>query len=101
MSFKNSCRPSDVPSGLRSNEAFAGARLGGALDAHARRSGRIDLLDQLDLAALEQAMQLLDVGVLKAELGRDDRDLGVCEHADLQPARDQNPDLFKLLKIGY
>jgi hypothetical protein len=71
---------------------------GGALDVEARR-GWVDLLDQLDLAALQQAVQLLDVGFLEADLGRGGRDLGVREHAHLQPARDQTPDLFKLVKI--
>jgi hypothetical protein len=46
-------------------------------------------------------VQLLDVGFLEAELGRGGRDLGVREHADLQPARDQTLDLFKLLQIRY
>ena len=50
---------------------------------------------------LEEAVQLLDVGFVEAELGRGGRDLGVCEHADLQPARDQTLDLFKLLKFRY
>ena len=62
---------------------------------------RIDLLDQLDLAALEQVVQLLDVGFVEVELGRGGRDLGVCEHADLLPASDQTLDLFKLLKFRY
>ena len=63
------------------------------------RSSRIDLLDQLDLAALKDAVQLLDVGVLEVELGRGGRDLGVREHTDPQTARDQTLDLFKLLEI--
>ena len=63
------------------------------------RSRRIDLLDQLDLAALKDAVQLLDVGVLEVELGSGGRDLGVREHADLKPACDQALDLFKLPKI--
>ena len=46
-------------------------------------------------------MQLLDVGFLKAELGRGGRDLDVREHADLQPARDQTLDLFQLLQFRY
>ena len=79
----------------------AGALLGRALDDQARRSGRIALLDQLDLTALEQAVQLLDVSFLKAKLGRGGRDLGVRQHADLQPACDQTLDLFQLLKIRY
>ena len=75
--------------------------VGRALDAQARRSGRVDFLDQLDVTALEEAVQLLDVGFVEAELGRGGRDLGVCEHADLQAARDQTLDLFKLLKLRY
>ena len=67
----------------------------------APRSGWVDFLDQLDFAALEEAVQLLDVGFVEAELGCGGRDLGVCEHADLQPARDQTLDLVKLLKFRY
>ena len=63
------------------------------------RSGRIDLLDQLDLAALKDAVQLLDVRVLEVELDSGGRDLGVREHADLKPACDQALDLLKLLKV--
>ena len=44
-------------------------------------------------------MQLLDVGLVDVELGRGGRDLGVCEHADVQSACDQTLDLFKLLKF--
>jgi hypothetical protein len=69
------------------------------LDDQACRAGRVDLLDQLDLAAVEDSTQLLDVGVLEPELGRGGRDLGVGEHAELQPARDQTLDLFKLSKF--
>ena len=79
----------------------AGALLRRALDVQARRSGWVDFLDQLDFRALEQAVQLLDVGFVEAELGRGDRDLGVCEHADLQPASDQTPDLFELLEFRF
>ena len=79
----------------------AGALLGRALDVQARRSGWVDFLDQLDLRALEEAVQLLDVGFVEAELGRGGRDLGVCEHADLLAACDQTLDLFKLLKFRY
>jgi hypothetical protein len=83
MPFRNSCSAS------------------GALDVHARSSGWIDLLDQLDLTALQEAMQILDIAFLEAELGRCGRDLDVCEHADLLPPGDQTLDLFKLLKFHY
>jgi hypothetical protein len=73
--------------------------LGRGLDDQARRNGRIDLLDQLDLTALEEDVQHLDVAVLETESGRGGRDLGVCEHPDLLTACDQTLDLFKLLKL--
>jgi hypothetical protein len=72
----------------------AGALLGRTLDHKAGRGGWVDFLDQLDFTALEQAVQLLDVGFLEAELGRRGRDLGVCEHTDLQRADDQTLDLL-------
>ena len=76
---------------------FSGARSMIRLAA----SARVDLLDQLDLSPLEEAVQLLDVGFVEVELGRGGRDLGVREHADLQAAGDQTLDLFKLLKFRY
>ncbi len=79
----------------------AGALLGRALDVQARRTGRVDVLDQLDLTALEEAVQLLDVGVVEVELGRGGRNLGVGQHADLLAACDQTLDLFKLLQFHY
>jgi hypothetical protein len=59
----------------------AGPLLGRAFGDQAFRGGRIDLLDQLDLAAVEDSVQLLDVGVVEPKLGRGSRNLGVCEHA--------------------
>jgi hypothetical protein len=41
-------------------------------------------------------VQLLEVGFVKADLGRGRRDLGICEHAD-RLASDQTLDLLKLL----
>ena len=67
---------------------------------HLRRRVRgIDLFDELDLGPLEEAVQLLDVGLVEVELGRGGLDLGVCEHAELLAACDQALDLFKLLKF--
>ena len=77
----------------------AGALLGRTLVISRCRERRVDLLDQLDLSPLQEAVQLLDVGFVEVELGRGGRDLGVREHADLQAAGDQTLDLFKLLKI--
>ncbi len=103
MFFRNSCSESVVMSGLRSSAVLA-ARVrfvGRALDVQARRSGWVDFLDQLDFSPLEEAVQLLDVGFVEAELGRGGRDLGVREHADPLAACDQTLDLFKLLKFRY
>ena len=104
MSFRNKEQLQTVGRPLRpeiTRSLATGALPGGALDVHARVNGWVDFLDQLDFTALEQAVQLLDVGLLKPDLGRDGRDLGVREYPDLQPARDQTPDLLKLLKIRY
>ena len=99
MPFRNSCSPSVVPSGCQIQPRLAaGPLVGRALDDQAR-TGRVDLVDQLDLAALERTVQLLGVGVLKAELGRGGRDFGVRKHTDPQTACDQTLDLFKLAKI--
>ena len=76
----------------------AGPLRGRTLDDQAR-SGRIDLLDQLDLEAIKDAMQLLDVGALELELADGGRDLGVGQHAGLKPTGDQALDIFKLPKI--
>ncbi len=104
MSLRNSCQRvgSHVRLEIERGLGLAPATLvGRALDVHARPSGRVDFLDQLDLKALEEAMQLLDVDLVKAELSCGDRDLGVSEHADLLAACDQTLDLFKLLKLRY
>ena len=61
--------------------------------------GRVDLLDELDLGLLEEAVQLLDVGLVEVQLGDRGRDLGVREHADLRPAGDESLDLFEFLKV--
>jgi hypothetical protein len=73
--------------------------LGGALDIQTRCSSWVDVLDQLDFGVLEEVVQLPDVSFLEAKLRRGGRDLGVCEHADLQPAGDQTLDLFQFLKF--
>src|SRR5215217_222220 len=63
--------------------------------------GRIDVLDQLDLRLHEEAVQLLDVGLVEIELGDRVGDLGVREHADLLALRHQALDLFELLHFHY
>jgi len=62
MSLRNSVSASVVPSGFEIERSLgAGALLGRALDHQARPSGWVDFLDQLDLTALEEAVQRLDV----------------------------------------
>ena len=63
--------------------------------------GRIDVLDELDLRLLEEAVQLLDVGLVEIELGDRVGDLGVREHADLLALGHQALDLFEFLKFDY
>ena len=79
----------------------AAAPVGRALDLRAGGGGRVDVLDQLDLGALEEAVQLLDVGFVHVELGDRSLDLGVAEHADLLALGDQSLDLFELLQFRY
>ena len=77
----------------------AGALLGRAINVQARRGCRIELLDQLDFTALDEAVQLLDVALIEADVGRRGRDLRVSEHTNLLAACDQTLDLFKLVKL--
>jgi hypothetical protein len=73
-------------SGFRSSAVFALRRprlSGRALDLRAGRRRRVDVLDELDLGALEEAVQLLHVGLVHVELGHGALNLGVGEHADL------------------
>jgi hypothetical protein len=71
------------------------------LDLAARRRRRIDLLDQLDLRPLEEAVQLLQVCLVEIELRNGSLDLGVGQDTDLQATGDQALDLFELLKFDY
>ena len=48
----------------------APALVGRALDLLGGGGGRVDVLDELDLGLLEEAVQLLDVGLVEIELGR-------------------------------
>ena len=89
-------------SGLRSSAVFAlrRPRLSGARSTSRAGGGRrVDVLDELDLGALEEAVQLLDVGLVQVELGHCALDLGVGEHADLLALGEQALDLFQLLKF--
>ena len=91
--FRNSCRPSVVASGstMPARPCRGRAARTHAVDDQARGSGWVELLDQLDLTARQQAVQGFDIGLLELELGRRGRDLGVCDHADLLPAWRSDP----------
>ena len=71
------------------------------LVAASRRSGllRRGVIDQLDLAPLEEAVQLLDVGLVEVELGDCRRYLTIGQRAELPAAGDQRPDLFEFCKL--
>ena len=101
MSLRNSCSESVVMSGRRSIAGLLAARLlvDRALLLRGRERG-IDLLDELDLGLLEEAVQLLDVGLVHVELGDGGRDLGERQHADLLPLEQQALDLFELLQFN-
>ena len=62
---------------------------------------RVDLLDQLDLGLLEEAVQLLDVGLVEIDLGERGGDLGVGQHAGLLALGDEDLDLLEFLQFGY
>src|SRR3954447_9880114 len=76
----------------------AAALVGRALDLR-RGDGRVDLLDDLDLGPLEEAVELLDVRLVEVDLGDGGLDLGERQDADLLPLEQQSLDLFKLLQI--
>ena len=70
-----------------------------ALDLVGGGRGRVDVLDQLDLGLLEEAVQLLDVGLVEVELGDRRRDLGEGEDAGLRALGEQALDLFEFLQF--
>src|SRR5215208_439680 len=76
----------------------AAALVGRALDVR-RGDGRIDLLDDLDLGLLEEAVELLDVRLVEIDLGDRGLDLGERQNAHLLPLEQQTLDLFELLQI--
>ena len=90
-------------SGLRSIAVFAlrRPRLSGARSTCAAATRRVDLLDELDLGPLEEAVQLLDVGLVEIDLGDGGLDLGERQDADLLPLEQQSLDLFEFLQINY
>jgi hypothetical protein len=56
------------------------------------------VIDQLDLTPLEEAVQLLDIGLVEVELGDGRRYLTISQRAELPSAGDQRPDLFEFCK---
>src|SRR5688500_1414201 len=77
----------------------AAAAVDRALDL--RLGGRGVVLDQLDLALLEVAVQLLDIAFVELDLGQGGGDLGVCEHAGLPALGYEQADFLELLKFSY
>ena len=77
------------------------ALVGRALDLLGGGGGGVDLLDELDLRLLEEAVQLLDVGLVEVQLGDGVGDLGEREHAHLLAPGDEALDLFEFLKFHY
>src|SRR5262249_20369400 len=65
------------------------------------RDGRVELLDQLDLSALEEAVQLLDVRLVEIQLGDRAGGLGEGKDAELLAGGDEALDLFEFLQIRY
>jgi len=59
----------------------------------------IDFLDQLDLGALEERVQLLDVRLVDIDFRERGRDLGEREDAHLLTLEDQTLDFFEFLQI--
>ena len=62
---------------------------------------RVDLLDELDLGALEEAVKLLDVSLVEIKLGHRAGDLGVGQDAELLTASNEPLDLFEFLQVRY
>src|SRR3954449_5474291 len=63
--------------------------------------GRVDLLDELDLGPLEEAVELLHVRLVHVELGDRGGDLGEGEHTHRLPLEEQPLHLFEFLQINY
>ncbi len=81
---------------------FAPAALvGRALELRGGGDRRVDVLDELDLGALEEAVQLFDVRLVQVELGHRLGYLRVGEHAHLLSLGQQALDLIQLLQLDY
>ena len=79
---------------------FAPAALvGRALDLRRGGDRRVDVLDELDLGPLEEAVELFDVGLVEVQLGHRLGDLRVGENAHLLALGQQALDLVQLLEL--
>ena len=90
-------------SGLRSSAVFGlrRPRLSGARSRSAAAQRRVELLDELDLGALEEAVKLLDISLVEVQLRHRAGDLGEGQDAELLTARDEALDLFEFLQFRY
>ncbi len=91
-------------SGLRSSAVLAlrRPRLSGARSTcEDGGDRRVDVLDELDLGALEEPVQLFDVRLVEIELGHRLGYLRVGENAHLLPLGQQTLDLVQLLQLDY
>ena len=91
-------------SGLRSSWLLALRRralVGRALDLLRSRRRRVYFLHELDLGLLEEAVELLDVGLVQIEVGGGGGYLRVSEDPDLLPLGEQVLDLFELLQFDH
>jgi len=73
----------------------------GAVGRLSRWSGRLrrDVIDQLDLAPFEEAVQLLDIGLVEVELGDCRRYLSIGQGAEMPATGDERPDLFEACEL--
>ena len=62
---------------------------------------RVDLLHELDLSPLEEAVQLLDVRLVEIQFCDRAIDLGEREYAELLAAVHEVLDLFEFLQFRY
>jgi hypothetical protein len=79
----------------------ARALVGRALDLVGGGRGGVDLLDQLDLALLEEAVQVFDVRLVEIQLGDGGRDLRERQHAGDLATRQEALDLLEFLQFNY
>src|SRR3954451_2770296 len=77
------------------------ALVGRALDLLGGSGGRVDLLGEVDLLRIGEAVHLLDVGLVEIQLGDRVSDLGEREVAHLLASGHEALDLYKFLEFKY